>query len=220
MRAVTDLADQAVLLPLALAVAAVLAAIGWRRGALAWAGATGALLAAMLLAKLGFAACGPAPAPGTPWGPLANPSGHTAAAAAILGGAVGLLAADNWRRHMAAIGAVAAAVVIGTTRVMLHRHSIADVLAGGAAGVVAAVILATCAGAPQAAPRRRVLLLLPLIAVPLLLHGRHLDAETRIHDAAHGWLRGLCHRAAARLPGPDDGAMLAARGIRGQTWRP
>ena len=220
VRAVTDLADQAVLLPLALAVAAFLALMGWRRGVLAWAGVTGALLATMLLLKLGFAACGPAPAPGSPWGPLANPSGHTAAAAAILGGAAGLLARDAWRRRAAVLGAVVAAAVIGTTRVVLHRHSIADVVAGGAVGVAAATILALCAGAAPAAPGRRRWLLLPLIVVPLLLHGRHLDAEARIHDAAHGWLRGLCHRATARLPGPEGGAMLAARGIWGQAWQP
>ncbi|WP_048861829.1 hypothetical protein, partial [Acidisphaera rubrifaciens] len=76
---------------------------------------------------------------------------------------------------------------------------------------------ALCAGSPPAAfSLRRWWLLLPLIVVPLLLHGRHLDAETRIHHAAHGWLRGLCHRADLRLPGRDRGAMLAARGMKVQ----
>jgi hypothetical protein len=37
MKFVTDFADQAVVLPLALTICLALAVAGWRRGALAWA---------------------------------------------------------------------------------------------------------------------------------------------------------------------------------------
>ncbi|MDE2007851.1 MAG: PA-phosphatase, partial [Rhodospirillales bacterium] len=78
MTFLTDFADQAVVLPLWLAIGAVLALSGWRRGAAAWLIAVGATLAAVGIGKLAGISCGP------PW--LRSPSGHTAAAGVVAGG--------------------------------------------------------------------------------------------------------------------------------------
>ena len=57
MTFITDFADQAVILPLVLAIGIALLAQGWRRGAAAWALAVVATFAAMLALKLVFLAC-------------------------------------------------------------------------------------------------------------------------------------------------------------------
>ena len=82
MQALTDFADEAVVLPLIAVVALMLGLLGWRRGALAWLGAVGLSFTSVLALKLVFATCGPAL--GLP--ALRSPSGHTAAAAVVAGG--------------------------------------------------------------------------------------------------------------------------------------
>ena len=82
MRFLTDFADQAVVLPLIVVVALVLAGLGWRRGAVAWLAAVGVTFGAVLTLKLVLFTCGPALHLAT----LRSPSGHTAAAAIIAGG--------------------------------------------------------------------------------------------------------------------------------------
>ena len=59
MRILTDFADQAVLLPLILAVGTILLALGWGRAARAWAFAVPGTLVAMLVLKIIFLACAP-----------------------------------------------------------------------------------------------------------------------------------------------------------------
>src|ERR1700722_3268120 len=86
MKFLTDFADQAVVLPVVAAVAIVLFAQGWRRGALVWLGVVSATFAAVLVLKLAFQACGPVFGP---WD-LQSPSGHTAAASVVVGGFVAL----------------------------------------------------------------------------------------------------------------------------------
>ena len=62
----TDFFDQAVVLPVVAAVAAVLALLGWWRGAIGWLLAVGVTFGAVLILKLGFLACGPVFGPGVP----------------------------------------------------------------------------------------------------------------------------------------------------------
>ena len=107
MRYLTDFADQAVILPLVLAVAVALAVQGWRRGAFVWLIVVAATFLATLTFKLMFLACS------TLFGPMDihSPSGHVAAATVVAGG----LAAMFTRRQTSILpAAVLAAVVIGT----------------------------------------------------------------------------------------------------------
>jgi len=171
----TDFADQAVVLPLIAAVAAVLALLGWRRGAAAWLLAVGVCFLTVLALKLAFIACGPAL--GTQ--ALRSPSGHTAAAAIIAGG---IAAALGWRRGRVLAAASLAAAVIGLTRLALGLHSPPEVLVGGAMGVGGALGFTWLAGAPP--PLRLRWLFAAILAVALLLHGQHLNAEPRIRALA------------------------------------
>lgn len=179
MRFLTDFADEAVVLPLVATVTLLLAVLGWRRGALAWLAAIGLSLAAVLALKLVLATCGPALGLAT----LRSPSGHTAAAALLAGGVAVVL-----RRRRPAVLAVAglAALLIGATRLGLGLHTPAEVALGGALGVLGAFGFTWLAGKP---PKLRLRwLFAAVVAVALLLHGRHLDSEARIHAAAFALL--------------------------------
>jgi membrane-associated phospholipid phosphatase len=198
MRIITDFADQAVILPTVAMVLLTLLWLGWRRAAWAWAGVTGGTLLTMAVLKVVFAACGPEPGPGM----LADPSGHTAAAAAVYGGAIGLLLRGTLLRRMrfggglpwleAGLAGLLLAGLIGTSRVLLGAHSVPDVIAGGLLGTASALLLARLAGPPQLGSAQRRWLLAPLVAVPLLLHGFHLNAEPRIKSVATFWPLSAC----------------------------
>ena len=77
---ITDFADQAVVLPLAVCAGIFLRIAGWMRGALVWAAAVIGVLGTMLVLKLVFQACGHL----LPFPSVHSPSGHTASA----GGAI------------------------------------------------------------------------------------------------------------------------------------
>src|SRR5271165_5092067 len=175
MQALTDFADQAVVLPLIAAVALVFGVLGWRRGALAWLGAVGLSFAAVLLLKLVFATCGPA----FDLVSLRSPSGHTAAAAVIAGG---IAVALGWGRGAVMAVAGLAALLIGVTRIALGLHTPAEVVLGGALGMLGVLGFALLAGRPPALRLRW--LFATVVVVALLLHGQHLNAETRIRAAA------------------------------------
>lgn len=181
---VTNFGDQAVVLPLAVAIAVVFALSGWRRGALAWTAAIGGTLALVLLLKLRFFACGHF-SPGASFG---NPSGHTAAAAAVYGALAAVIVRsirddERW----ALLGAVAIgvflAVVIGQTRLILDMHSMAEVVVGGAIGVGGAASFVLLAGPPSHAVRIERVVATGLLAMAML-YGYRLSAEAAIKSVA------------------------------------
>lgn len=171
----TDFADQAVILPVVLAIAAALAVQGWRRGALAWLAVVFATLGLMLLLKLVFLACWPV------FGPIdvRSPSGHVAAATVVAGGLAALLL-----RHKVTVLPIAAfaAAVIGLSRVMLGMHSLPEVVLGAGVGLVGAIALAHFAGpVPRLRPAR---LGAVVLLVAVIFHGLHLPAEAAIRHTA------------------------------------
>ncbi len=172
-------------MPAVLAVAAVLVCQGWRRGAVAWLVAIGSTFFVVLMLKLFFLSCLPV------FGPLGlrSPSGH-AAAATVLSGGLGAIYSGRVRVVLAS--ALLAGVVIGLTRIGLHEHSGPEVLLGGAIGLAGAMGLVRLAGAPPSLRLRPMVLTATFVVA--LLHGRHLNAEIAIHEAATkvGWLPALC----------------------------
>jgi len=179
MTFLTDFADQAVILPLVLAVGAMLAILGWWRGAVTWVAVVGVTFGVVLVLKLGFLACGPVFGP---WA-LRSPSGHTAAASVVAGGLAAIL---TGRRQAAIPVALLAAAVIGVSRVAPGFHSVPEVLIAAILGVSGAVILSRLAGIPPV--RRPVPVLIAAGAIAVLLHGMRLPAEAAIWHASHGAL--------------------------------
>ena len=185
LRFLTDFADQAVVLPLVLAVALVLALQGWRRGAAAWLVAIGATFAVILVLKLVFLGCTPLFGPAD----MRSPSGHVAAATVIGGGLAAIFGAGP---RFVPLVALLAAGAIGLTRVGLHQHSWPEVVLGAATGLAGALALARLAG-PAPALRLRPMLL-TAVFVLALFHGRHMEAEVVIGQAAtgSGWFPAWC----------------------------
>jgi membrane-associated phospholipid phosphatase len=177
----TDFADQAVLLPLALVVALCLGISGWWRGAAAWLLGVGATLTLMLLFKIAFIACGPAD------DVLRSPSGHTAAAAVVCGGLATVLGVS---RRLTVPVAFLAALIIGGSRLALGAHTPLETLVGGATGIGGAWLIARSAGPAPAFRRGRVAIAAILVVV--VLHGARMPAEAHI--------RGLAWRVGLLLP--------------------
>ncbi len=191
VRYLTDFADQAVILPLVLAVAVALAVQGWRRGALVWLFVVAGVFFATLASKLVFMACSPL------FGPIDvhSPSGHVAAATVVTGG----LAAMFTRRRASILpAAVLAAVVIGVSRLVLGAHSLPEVVVGATIGLAGAVALLRFSGPP---PRLRIAPLVPVVVVvAAMFHGLHLPAEAAIRHTAF--------RAAQFIPACRDSPMF------------
>ena len=184
----TDFGDQAVVLPIACSVTLFLAASQWWRGAGIWMLAVGGVLGTMLTLKLLFGACG--------WEvstALNSPSGHTASTAALYGGLGSILIQ---RLGVAGTGLIALviAVLFGMTRVMLGDHTVPEAVVGGTVGVIGAVTLRSLMGHPPTGLKRSGLVVLVLV-VAWVAHGRHLPVEQQIHTLSSARLPAvLCPR--------------------------
>lgn len=189
MHFLTNFADEAVVLPLLGTVAAGLALLRWWRGAVAWLVAGVGTLGTMLVLKLLFMACNGIF--------IHTPSGHTAAAAMVVGGFAAVGGSSlRGRVVRALLFAVSAAALIGGSRLALGLHSVPEVVLGGMVGSLGALLLAWLVGpVPE---RLRIRGLAPaLLAVVILFHGSHLRAEARIAHAAsllRGWPLAVCSR--------------------------
>lgn len=173
IRFITDYADQAVILPLVIAICIALLAQGWRRGAMAWGIAIAATFSVMLVLKLIFIAC---------WRTLDtvgihSPSGHVAAATVLAGG----LAALVFTRRTATVIAVITATIIAGSRLALGVHSVSEVLLGAMVGLSGMLILIRLAG-PTTVNIRPIIGVVVLIL--LVFHGLHFPAETHIRETA------------------------------------
>lgn len=172
---VTDLADQAVVLPLILMIAATLTVQGWPRGGLAWIGATIACFGTMLALKLVFMGCGETIGIET----ISSPSGHAASAALICGGLVACFTSST---PFAVLAAIAGSSVIGYTRIVLGAHTIEETVLGAMVGTGGAALLSLLAGIP---PVVRVLpIIVVIVAVMAGFHGTRLPAEPAIRQAS------------------------------------
>jgi membrane-associated phospholipid phosphatase len=186
---VTDFGDQAVLLPLAFCVGLVFALIGWKRGTLGWTVSIGGTFGLMLLLKLTFIACGHL----LPFAGLYSPSGHTAAAAAVYGGLVGIAGRfKTGTARWAVPSALIFALVIGASRLALGVHSKPEVIIGGVVGVAGAFAATALSGPPPLALRFRNVAAVTVLVL-LLLHGFRMPAEAAVNAVAlRVWLLSSC----------------------------
>lgn len=190
---ITDFADQALILPLVLAVAIALWLQGWRRGAGAWLLAAFLTIAAMLGLKLVFLAC--TASLGT--SDIRTPSGHVAAATVVTGGLAALVLR---RRAIVLAVAFGAGIVISATRLALGLHSLSEVVIGAIVGLGGAWALLALAGRPPPGlDARRIAVI--AAAVAMVFHGLHLPAEAHIRATA--WqlahILAVCQSDEARL---------------------
>jgi membrane-associated phospholipid phosphatase len=181
---ITDLADQAVVLPLAAATLVLFACARWWRGTVAWAGAVGGTFLLILLLKLRYFACNEM----IPEELIRNPSGHTAAAAVVYGSLAITMARSLFGVRRGLIpGTIAIAsliaFVIGMSRLQLDKHSIAEVFVGGGIGVTGAVSFVRLGGPPVASLGRVRLLLVALLVVTVL-HGVRVSFEAGVARAS------------------------------------
>jgi membrane-associated phospholipid phosphatase len=183
MEFLTDFADQAVMLPLAAAIGLALALSGWWRGCAAWIVVVGGVLGTMGVLKIAFFACSSLLG-GTG---IHSPSGHTASAAVIMGGALILFLRGRVPVAVLAAIPVSLAVLFGISRLAVHAHSIAEVVVGGFIGLAGAAMLAMLAG-----PRPRVPgwpAAVAAAAILIGLHGLRLHAESALHSfTLFSWL--------------------------------
>jgi membrane-associated phospholipid phosphatase len=181
---VTNFGDQAVVFPLAVGIALVFALSGWRRGTLAWTAAIGSTFCLILFLKLRFFACHhllTAARPG-------NPSGHTAAAAAVYGGLIAIAMRSIWNNKRWALPftvaiAVFPAVAIGASRLILDLHSMAEVAVGGMIGVGGAVSFVMLAGPPLPGVRMLRIMTTGLLII-VMFYGFRITAEAAIKSVA------------------------------------
>jgi hypothetical protein len=189
IHALTNLADLTTVLPFVSAVLAVLVLSREWRAAGWWAVAIGVALGGALVAKLGFIPCGRMVA----WLHITSPSGHTASATAAYGGVAMLYAQSSnspRSRGVAVLTALAIALVIGVTRIVLGAHTTEESILGAAIGLAAPLSLAI----PERLFERPLLhrrswwLLLACLFVPCLvalaLLGRQAGTESWIAMAA------------------------------------
>ncbi len=174
----TDFADQAVMLPLAGLITTTLLLSGWWRGAAAWVVAVVGVLGTLAVAKYVFFACF-ALLGGTG---VHSPSGHTAAAAVIMGGALVLFLRGRVPGAVLVAIPVGFAVLFGISRLAVQAHTVPEVLAGGAVGLVGALVMAWLAG-PRP-PMRGWPAALGAAAILIGLHGVRLHAETALHQSS------------------------------------
>lgn len=169
IRFVTDLADQAVILPTVVLIAIWLALAEPRRTVVAWVVCCGAVLGTIGLLKLGLPCTSLAHV-------LRSPSGHTASAVLVAGGLLVLLAGPGrWRRVTAVAAGIAVGAGIGATRLALHMHTVPEVLAGAAVGAIGLILFArTDLPRPRLPP---VSLLAAFLVLAIALHGTRLRAE-------------------------------------------
>ena len=177
---ITDFGDEAVMLPVTSLVAGMLAWARWWRGLATWCSAVGGTLAAIFVLKvvsLVWIACWSGPG-------LGSPSGHTAASTAIYG-SIGVLVLHRSAasRRWAVGGAGLIATLIGTSRLLLGVHSVADVLAGAAVGMAGVAAFATLSGPVPALLRPRRLVVITAMTA-LALHGYRLPVEALIRSTS------------------------------------
>jgi membrane-associated phospholipid phosphatase len=183
MSFLTDFGDSAVLLPLSLVVLAWLLATRSVNAAIWWVGVLVVFGAVVGGLKMLFFACPPAV-------DVRSPSGHTGFSMLVYGSIAAIIAVQRqsaWSRAAIMLSAVALAIGIAISRVVLQMHSRAETLIGFLIGAAAVAVFffgyqRTAIGGRVTAP-----LLFGVVLTAAVFHGVRLNAETNLH-ALGGWL--------------------------------
>ena len=170
----TEYGDSAVTLPLAGATLVVLALGEARRMLHGWLLAVAACGLTVALLKVGFSDCADGGLLGRPF----SPSGHTAMSTLVYGGLAWLVSGGRGRavRALSTGAALALALAIGVSRVVVHAHTPGEVVAGLGLGLLGLLLLQRVARGE--ALRANVPGLLGVgVLVALLMHGTRWPIE-------------------------------------------
>lgn len=204
MSLVTEFGDAAFLLPASLGVAILLLRARSRRTALAWISAVALCVGATILAKLAFYAC----AAELPFLDIRSPSGHTSLSTTFYACVAMTISADKpWSARLGLFfGCGTLVAAIAASRILNHAHTPEEVVAGLLVGLCC-VSWYRISATPWSMPGLGWQLpVLAMVALLLLLHGRHFTLEARIAQLADRlWFA----QYACRVP-PDEAAGLAA----------
>jgi membrane-associated phospholipid phosphatase len=179
---ITDLGDQAVILPLTIATFGALLTLGERRAAVWWLAAVLLVLGITVIAKLLFISCGYL----FPVLTISSPSGHAASAVATYGGLAMLFVQANRSSPTARIAVASLAIVlvlaIAASRVLLQAHTVMETLVGVAIGCLAPVLLAFPKALFHESRRKtQFWIFLPLIIVIPALLGPRFPSERWVY---------------------------------------
>jgi membrane-associated phospholipid phosphatase len=180
VHAVTDLGDAAVVVPASAMLLAYLLYVRSTKTASIWV-ATLVLCAGLtIFAKLALYTCGTV-------ADLRSPSGHTSVSVTFYGCCALMMSADKDRRNrlLLMLGGTAIAAAIAMSRVLLHAHTIGEVVAGFIIGAFCVAWFAAGYFAQPSSPRLRWEPgLVMLVLVVLAMHGRHWTLEAPIAHLA------------------------------------
>jgi len=179
IEAITDCGDLAILLPVACVLTLWAALIRKQAIFKWWLVALALCIGGTGILKIYFFAC-------PPLSDLHSPSGHTSLSTLVYG-TLTLAAArtmQDWRRWLVVIAGAMFIVAIALSRIVVHAHSIPEVLLGSALGLVALSVLV--AAYLRDTPTKIYLAPLVTISVMLvvLLNGHELRAEEFLHHIA------------------------------------
>jgi hypothetical protein len=186
--AITGFGGVAVTIPVALAIAAWLAAGLRLRAAFEWLLLLGMAAGLTLLTKLAFLG----------WGLGIRPldftgiSGHAVLSTTVFPVmfSVVLLGAPAWIRRTGFVAGLAVGVMIGASRVAVRAHSISEIVVGCAIGAIVAFIFISRLESREASARTEtntphpVLVSLSLLALIGALHGLHLPTQRWVTSLA------------------------------------
>jgi membrane-associated phospholipid phosphatase len=175
---ITGLGDAALLVPLSLLLLAFFVYRRSKSGAADWAIALAICVIATVVGKVCFRACEPV----VSFLGVRSPSGHVSFGATyyLSIAAAASLERPAWHRYLILAASSLVVLAIAASRVMLHAHTLTEVVLGGAIGVASAGwFIYRFRHKQQVMPDWRVVTG-TILALVLLTHGWHLDVDATL----------------------------------------
>ena len=179
LHVVTNFGDLGVLLPMVLVISIWLLAIGRYRLLVWWLIAAFACIGSTGVLKIYFYVCPPIP-------DLHSPSGHTSLSTLVYGALTLAVATTfvRWRRLAIMLLGAVFILSIDLSRIVLHYHSIIEVLIGSVIGIATLALFGFEFWKHRPTEPRLQALLVTSLVLMVLLNGEDVRAEEFLHAIA------------------------------------